>query len=215
MCDFCEMQILLVAATMMEIAPFLDQRPAADHLITGVGSPFAIYHLTERLHQIDYDLVVQAGIAGCFSRAQALGEVVAVSKDHFADIGMMEKHTYKTVFETGLTSPNDFPFTNGWLVNHGTLLDELDVKKVNAITVNTITDDTGWIDQLISKYDPQIETMEGAALHYVCLQNEIPFLQLRSVSNYVGERDKAKWDMEGSVRNLNNELMALFNRLSA
>lgn len=214
-CEFCEMQILLVAATLMEIAPFLEQRPMADHLITGVGSPFAIFHLVQRLHQIDYDLVVQAGIAGCFSRSQSLGEVVAVSKDNFADIGMVEKHVFKTVFETGFVSPDEYPFSNGWLLNNGSLLEALDMKKVNAITVNTITDDRDRIDQLIAKYDPQIETMEGAASHYVCLQNDIPFLQLRGISNYVGERDKLKWDLEGSVKNLNNELMALFNRLSA
>ena len=51
--------------------------------------------------------------------------------------------------------------------------------------------------------------MEGAALHYVCLSEKIPFLQLRSVSNYVGERDKSKWALREAIMNLNIELQRL------
>ena len=54
-----------------------------------------------------------------------------------------------------------------------------------------------------------IETMEGAALHYVCLSERIPFLQLRCVSNYVGERDKSKWALREAIMNLNIELQRL------
>ena len=47
-----------------------------------------------------------------------------------------------------------------------------------------------------NKFLPVIESMEGAALHYVCLMEKIPFLQIRSISNYIGERDKKKWNMK-------------------
>ncbi|NMD28678.1 MAG: futalosine hydrolase, partial [Bacteroidetes bacterium] len=40
----------------------------------------------------------------------------------------------------------------------------------------------------------------------VCLQKEIPFLQIRGISNYVGERDKSKWKMEEAIDNLCNSL---------
>jgi len=39
-----------------------------------------------------------------------------------------------------------------------------------------------------------------------CLQKEIPFLQIRGISNYVGERDKSKWKMEEAIDNLCNSL---------
>ena len=55
--------------------------------------------------------------------------------------------------------------------------------------------------------------MEGGALHYVCLQEKTAFLQLRSVSNAVGERDKTKWDIKAAVNNLNSTLISLLNRL--
>ena len=207
------MQILLVAATSLEIAPFLQQKPAADHLITGVGCPSAIYHITQRLHQIDYDLVIQAGIAGSFTNSLKPGDVVAVTKDNFADVGVLEKNQFYTIFEKGFTGEDEFPFSKGWLNNDNPLLDQIFIQKVTAITVNTVTDDESRINQLLSKYNPQIETMEGAALHYVCLQNNIPFLQLRGISNYVGERDKSKWKLNESVEQVNEDLVKIYEAL--
>lgn len=208
------MQILLVAATAVEIDPFLQQNPAVDHLITGVGSPSAIYHLTKRLQQIDYELVIQAGIAGSFTEEFNLGDVVIVEEDNFADIGISEKNNFYTIFEKGFADKDLAPFTKGWLKNNNEMINHLPMPKVKGITVNTVTDDKIKIDQLISKFEPQIETMEGAALHYVCLQENIPFLQLRSISNYVGERDKTKWKMKESVSNLNEMLTKIIVNLT-
>jgi futalosine hydrolase len=55
--------------------------------------------------------------------------------------------------------------------------------------------------------------MEGAALHYVCLLEKIPFLQVRSISNYIGERNKKKWNIKESINNLNKELIRLLESL--
>ena len=60
----------------------------------------------------------------------------------------------------------------------------------------------------------QIEYMEGAALHYVCLQEKIPFLQIRSLSNFAGERDKSKWVLKESIAHLNLHLQQLLKLLS-
>ena len=207
------MQILLVAATELEIAPFLKKKPAADFLITGVGCPATIYHLTKRLQQIDYDLVIHAGIAGSFTTSLKLGDVVLVKQDHFADIGISENEQFYTVFEKGLGDENAFPYNKGWLDNNGAFIDRSQLQKVKALTVNTVTDNEVQIKQLVSKYDPHIETMEGAAMHYICLEENVSFLQLRAISNYVGERDKAKWKMNEAIENLNEALIKIFTRL--
>ena len=55
--------------------------------------------------------------------------------------------------------------------------------------------------------------MEGAALHYVALQEKIPFLQMRSLSNFVGERDKSKWVMDIVIVNLNIELERIITKI--
>jgi ABC-type Co2+ transport system permease subunit len=74
------MQILVIAATAMEIAPFTEAALKADLLITGVGAPATGYYLLKKLHQSKYDLVIQAGIGGTFSvETAALGSTVCCS----------------------------------------------------------------------------------------------------------------------------------------
>jgi futalosine hydrolase len=41
----------------------------------------------------------------------------------------------------------------------------------------------------------------------------IPFLQLRSISNYIGERDKTKWSLSESITNLNMALQSVMNKV--
>jgi futalosine hydrolase len=197
------MKILLVSSTQQEIEPFLKEKRHMDVLISGVGIAAATYSLTKQLLHHHYDLVIQAGVAGTFSHNgnsnghPKLGEVVTVSKDVFGDLGAYEQQTFKSV--------NDLQLSNEleWLHNKQPLLDKLPYKKVAALTVNTVTDDKGIIGALQQKWDASIESMEGAVLHYVCSEKEIPFIQLRAVCNEVGERDKSKWQLKEAITNLN------------
>ena len=208
------MQILLIAATAPEIEPFTAANNQIDVLITGVGVPSTIYHLQKRIHQMDYDFIIQAGIAGSFSNDFALGQVVLVKQDCFADLGMEEKGNYIPIFNTAFADKDEFPFTNGWLMNEDTNLKYLDLPKSKAITVNKVSDSELQKKQFLQTFNADIETMEGAAMHYVCLQEQIPFLQIRSISNLVGERDKTKWKMKEAIENLNKELARLINGLT-
>ena len=64
-----------------------------------------------------------------------------------------------------------------------------------------------------TKFSPDVESMEGAVLHYVCLKENVSFLQLRSISNFVGERNKEKWKFKESVISLNEALQNIYNSL--
>lgn len=218
------MTCLLTAATAFEIAPFLQHYRNSDvpfyvdiHidvLITGVGLMPATYTLQKQLQMKKPDLVIQAGIGGSFDRALPLGTVVAVKKDTIADLGVMEKKQFHTVFDMGFAQPDQFPFKKGWLVNPGLhLMKKNSLKKVSAVSVNQITGSAQTARLYADKYKPVVESMEGAALHYVCLMEKIPFLQLRSISNYAGERNKKNWKIKESIASLNNELIRLLNSL--
>ncbi len=212
--EICPMQILLLAATEQEISPFTNAGTGMDVLISGVGLPSAMYHLQKRMQQIDYDLIIQAGIAGSFNRRLVPGQTLWVKQDAFGDLGTEEKEIFSPVFDSGLADKNEFPFTNGWLLNESEVTKKIEFNAAKAVTVNKVTDSRLQEQQIISHFDPDIESMEGAALHYVCLQENIPFLQLRTISNYVGERDKSKWKMKEAIMNLNTELIKLINELT-
>jgi len=208
------MQILVVSATVLELAPFLAINKPVDHIITGVGSPACMYGLLKKIRNNCYDLIIQAGIAGSFDPLYPPGKTVLVEKDVFADVGVMETAEFQNIFELGFADQNETPYLEGWLVNNNSLLTSLDLPVVNGITVNMINDDKRFTNQYLHKYNPVVESMEGAALHYVCLQEKINFLQLRTISNEVGERDKSKWKMKDAIENLNKELLLIIEKLS-
>jgi futalosine hydrolase len=210
-CEICAMRILLIAATKFEIEPFIADNKAVEVLITGVGSPSTMYHLQKKLQQKETDFVIQAGIAGAFKNDMNLGDVMLVMQDVFADIGMEEKEDFKPIFDVGFADKNEFPYNQGWLVNPTKLIPHLTLPVVKAVTVNKVSDSQLQKKQITKRFAPEIETMEGAACHYVCLQENIPFIQLRSISNYVGERDKSKWKMKEAIVNLNTAITELVN----
>ena len=64
------------------------------------------------------------------------------------------------------------------------------------ITVSTITarDDTA--DTLfINYYQAIIESMEGSSAAHVCMHYGIPFIEIRSASNFVGKRTWSDWNI--------------------
>lgn len=217
------MNCLLIAATAREIAPFLlhyrntQKRPSSvmntDVLITGIGLTATTYHLTRQLQLKPPDCVIQAGVAGCFDKQMPLGAVVVIKQDTIADESVIEMKKLKTLFDLGLVPQDQFPYTKGWLLNNSALLKKSKLPAVRGISVNQITTSKEMIRFYKKEFNPVTESMEGAALHYVCLEENIPFLQVRSISNYIGERNKKNWNMKDSIVNLNCELIKVIERI--
>lgn len=214
---------LVIAATPIEISPLLkelqqttafQQHNNIDVLITGIGSTATTYHLTRYLSLKRPGLIIQAGVGGCFDRTIPLGTVLAVKKETIADQSVIELKELKTLFDLKLVPENQFPFRKGWLVNNSGVLKQVQLKKVTGVTVNEITTSRSKVKFYEEHFSPVVESMEGAALHYVALMEQIPFLQLRAVSNYIAERNKQRWNMKESITNLNTELMKILATLT-
>jgi len=62
------------------------------------------------------------------------------------------------------------------------------------------------INQIIKRLNPDIETMEGAACMIACKNMGVPCIQIRSISNYIEERNKSNWKIDFAIENLNSEL---------
>jgi futalosine hydrolase len=216
------MNCLVVAATVIEITPFLEQLrykkeliagAETDILITGIGLTATTYSLTKQLRIKKPDIIIQAGVGGCFDRSLPLGAVVAVKKEAIADQSVIELEKLKTMFDLKLVPQDQRPFSKGWLINRSEVLKKVKLKKVTGVSVNEITTSVQKVRLYEQTFAPVVESMEGAALHYVCLMENIPFVQLRSISNYVAERNKKNWNMKESIINLNHQLTRLVQLL--
>ncbi len=206
------MNLLVVAATQAEIGPFIahignNAYPSMrlNVLITGVGMLATSYALTKHLHGRRYDLVLQVGVAGSYDTAIGLGEVVFVASDRYGDLGAEDHDDYIDIFDMGLIDKNVSPHNDGKLLS--AMSPVIHLPQVSGLTVNTVSGNADTIKKRITRYNCQVESMEGAAFHYVCLREGIAFAQVRSISNYVTPRDKSQWKMKEAIISLNNWLI--------
>lgn len=217
------MKILLLSATTFEIGPavsFLEERDGLYHdheiavLTGGVGLLSTAYELTRQLYRSRPDFVLQAGIAGSFRKDIELSKAVLVKEELVADLGVRENKVFQSLFDMKLVNGTVFPYTSGKLVNPDmSRWDFLGLQQVAGVSVNEITTEADQAEEWKKKYSADIESMEGAALHFICLQENIPFLQIRTLSNWVGERDKSKWKMKEAIRELNEYVLAVLAKV--
>ncbi len=211
------MNILIIAATKLEINNLLSKinynrlnnisigNHNIDILISGVGLVFTSYNLSKALSQKHYDLCINIGIAGSFNRGLKIGQVVNVSQDEFADIGAERLDGFKTIFDLGFAQKDDFPFKSGKLINNSFNHKYLDsLQNASAISSNTAHAIKSSIKNMENKYNADIETMEGAAFFYVCLNERLKFLQIRSISNYMEENNRETWNIPLAISNLSD-----------
>jgi futalosine hydrolase len=181
--------------------------------VHGVGAPYAQMHLQKLIYDAKPELIIQAGIAGTYNSAASIGEVYNVTADTFADLGAQDGNDFISLLELGFEHNNQSQ--SQWLINanqpYPTFF--LGFRQVKGITVNCITGNDATSILYKKLYDPITESMEGAALHLVCLELNIPFVQLRAISNVVEKRDKSKWQIGLAIENLNQTIIDFIKTL--
>lgn len=226
------MHILIASATGFEVAPleeWLQQNALRtnnysyqlgslqiDLLITGVGIPLSAYNLGKLFARQAYDLCLQAGIAGAFDRSLEIGEVVQVVSEDFGDLGVEEADgSFTSAIALGLIDPQQPPFTDGKLLSPSDAGLPVFLKQVRGTTVSKVHGSEESITAFQGRNDAQVESMEGASFAYACLQEQLPFLQIRSISNYVESRNREAWDIPLAIKNLNDVIMKMVQILAA
>ncbi len=226
------MNLLLLAPTPFELAPvvrFLEKGFREEgHLcfrkeglevevrVSGVGGVSTTYHLLRALGERPRDLVILAGIAGAIDRDLKIGGVYNVISEQFGDLGAEEADgSFSSVFELGLLDPSAPPFREGVLHNPAAA-EQTFLPPVHGLSVNRVTGRPETLQTLTrtAPLPPQVESMEGAAFFYTCLLEQVHFLQIRAVSNYVETRNRDAWDIPTAINRLNEVLLELIQDLT-
>ena len=192
------MNVLIVAATKSEVTS--DKISNLPILITGVGMLNTAINLTKELNSNDYNLVINMGVAGCFSDEIRIGDVVEVLEDCFSEIGFEDGESFSEF--------SDFEIKTKYKVEEKTRL-----RKVKGITVNTVHGNENSIHNIVERLHPDIESMEGSAVFKVCEEMKIPCIQIRSISNKVERRNKESWNLPLAISNLNIEVEKIISTL--
>lgn len=197
-------RILLVAATEAEMPAA--KLSIADTLILGVGMVSASFQLTKALSNSPYDLVVNIGIAGSFSSQYEIGSVLQVVSDRLVELGVEDRGLFIPADELGLVPVENLYFKTD--VRVGSL------PTADGITVNRVHGTFEAIEEVRSQFSPDVESMEGAAVAFVCQQFGVPWVQLRAISNKVEPRNRAAWNIPMALKNLHDSLPEVLNRIT-
>jgi len=175
-----------------------------DVLVTGVGMVPAASWCARTLGVAQYTRAFNFGVCGSFDPSLEPGSVVHVATDRFSEVGAEDGDAILTLRQMGLSDDDEFPFRDGWLTCEtpppGGRLAAL--PRVRGVTVNTVHGNPVSISAVVDRFDPQVESMEGAAFMYACLTQGIPCAQVRAVSNRVERRNRSAWRLDDAVRNL-------------
>jgi futalosine hydrolase len=217
-------RILIVAATEPEVAPIVERMNPAptgdtcvdsytqgphevDVLITGVGMVATAAWCSRALSLASYDLALNVGICGTFDSFIDLGTVVHVKSDRLAELGAEDGDRFLTLEDLELPGESEFvnldPPSNP----------ELDaLPTVSGITVNAVHGNARTIAAIVERFNPQVESMEGAAFMSACLIHKVQFAQVRAVSNLVEPRNRQAWNMADAIRNLGVSAMRMIDQ---
>lgn len=218
------MKILIVSATPFEVQPLINamdevdttrelflpgkyKKLEIDFLITGVGMVATAYY-TGKVVNDTYDGAFNVGICGSYNRNLEIGTVVNIYEDLFSELGAEDGDDFLTLDDLKLNGISKI------INNSGSLHPMIEVlPRVNAVTVNTSHGNEKSIEKVFQKFHPMVESMEGAAFMFACEQENIPYVQLRAVSNYVEKRNRNAWNVPLAIEKLNEKVLEILNNL--
>ena len=228
------MRILVTAAEQQEIDCALkaydnvkESLPSdvqIDFTLTGIGITCACYTVTKgiytgRLEGNPYNLIINIGIAGSYDLEQfPIGSAAIIDREYFGDLGFDSEEGFEDLFKYGIWEKDQFPYTNGALARKVTPYKNIEealsrYSSGAGLTVQTVTGKESKVKELANMFSPMIESMEGAAVYYAALMEDVPFFELRTVSNAVGERDTKKWDSKAALNTLHDCCSEIFSAL--
>lgn len=192
-------------------------------LISGPGVFNAAQALSARLVESEPSLIVNTGISGIFIPAGGkIGDIAVATREQYLHTGVQSEETednaclpFDLIENSPLSRMGIYPLEAKIADSiHNRMIDKFPeggstgLHQGGFMTVSTITSTQEYADRIYDAHSPVMESMEGAACAHVAACHGIPFAEIRSASNFVGDRDKSRWDVDLAVRNLGDALAA-------
>lgn len=217
-------RICIVAATAKEIEPLQQYLEAnavklssthfqihnleIDILISGIGILHTTYSLMNYLMYHQPHAWIQMGIGGAFDSTLEIGNVYLIESEVLVDFGAQDKDgRILSQFQLGWIGSDQFPYSNETL-HCPYIPSEIIFPIASGMTTIYSHGFFEKIQQLNEGLHGQIENMEGASFFYVSLLKSIPFLSIRSISNYVSIRDTGNWNIPLAIDHLNQRIIS-------
>ena len=158
----------------------------------GVGPAAAAAGTARLLAARRYRAVISAGIAGGFPGRAPVGATVLGARSIAADLGAETPDGFRPIEDLGF-GHSVVAADAGLVKALGEALPAAIVGDV--LTLATVTGTAGTTERLAARFPAAVaEAMEGFGV--ATAAGEIPFAELRTISNPIGPRDRAAWRLE-------------------
>ncbi|GAA0372425.1 futalosine hydrolase [Bacillus horti] len=211
--------VLIMTAVQAEkeaILRGIQHDPKFEVQLTGVGPVAAATATAKALSKKDYSLVINAGIAGGFPGQAQVESIVLATEIVSGDLGAETP--------TGFSSLDELGFgTNKLQVDHELMirisevlqLAELPVHIGPIVTVSTVTGSAQATEEMANRVPGVVaEGMEGYGVAYAAHENEVPVIEIRSISNLVGPRNRDAWRIKEALGQLEQACSSLVGVLT-
>jgi futalosine hydrolase len=195
--------VLLIGATAPELS--LLKSSQFPLIVAGIGAVNTAHALTGYFASHPKpSLVIQTGIAGAYVPAGIpVGSVVLADTEIYGDLGVLTVDGWQPMEAVGIPliaardgQParfNYFPLDEKLVARASGVGGSLIARTGPFLTLSIITGVQALGDELHGRFGALCESMEGAAAAHVCALYDIPFLEVRGISNLVEDRDRSKW----------------------
>lgn len=167
-------------------------------LEVGVGKASAAHRLSVALAHGGVGRVVTLGVAGAHRGAGLdVGRACVVAHEVFVDEGVQTPAGFLDLQALGLGAAAPLRADPEGVAEAAAILG---APVVGGGTVSTCSGtDTLAATRAAQHPDAVVETMEGAAIALCCAGLGVPWIGLRTISNFTGDRDRAGWDLRRAL----------------
>lgn len=168
--------------------------------LCGVGPIEAAVESSRLLASDSYDLVINAGIGGGFVGRAEVGSIVIGSEAIAAQLGAEDRDGAFIPFDQ-LGFGGICQLKNGQPERSDAWAERLINGQVAPIvTVTTVTGTAESTAMLANRYPTAAaEAMEGFSVATAAASFQVPFIEVRAISNPIGPRDRSVWDIPAAL----------------
>lgn len=174
----------------------------------GIGKTNAAHGTTLLLENFSPTLFLLIGCGGAYKRSGMVpGDLALSSKEIFGDEGVITKQGWRSTkyLNLPLLRKKDKQYFNTFTIDQNILekakkiLQRFQPKTGAFVTVSEVSGTQEKADEMESRFRGICENMEGAAVAQLCTLYDIPFLEIRGISNLVKQRNKKEWDVSAAA----------------
>ena len=180
----------------------------------GLGGVNTAHALSCALQGWRPDLVLQLGVGGAYPNSGLeVGDLVLAEAENYGDLGVRTPQGWKSseligipVIRGDVDYYNHFPFDRNLVTRaHLTLANRngSDPPQLRAGPFVTVQECSGTTELGIERarrFAAICENMEGAAGAHICRLFDVPFLEIRGISNMVEDRRTEQWEIPRAAR---------------